>query len=376
MPDKDIVSGLFGLSPWQVQQQQAAAQRSWGDEAALAAGQSPGQMMARAYSNMGAGLGNIAGGMLGMENPAITEAKARESAIVGLDTTNPDAILQRAQQIGDPRLKMRLTQYAQQLKAQQQKAALEAQQASLAGRKQDFAENQAFELKKMEAEARIRQNDERIRDAKTSAEDRAVLQRENNQIKILIAQMAAAAKQGAGLGKPPIGYRYTADGNLEPVPGGPKDMTAKNKAISETAEMKAKLVSQKVDEALKETGFFSTGLTGEVLGMIPGTGAYDLDATLDTIKANLGFNELQAMRQASPTGGALGQVAVRELEMLQATIASLKKGQSQYKLRKGLNQVKTHYGNWKKAVDASAAQDGGQSATDNQPTSGWSIKKK
>jgi hypothetical protein len=130
-----------------------------------------------------------------------------------------------------------------------------------------------------------------------------------------------------------------------------------------------------VDEALKETGFFSTGLTGEVLGMIPGTGAYDLDATLDTIKANLGFNELQAMRQASPTGGALGQVAVRELEMLQATIASLKKGQSQAKLRNGLAQVKTHYGNWKKAVDAANVQEGG-AATEAQPTGAWSIKKK
>ena len=37
-----------------------------------------------------------------------------------------------------------------------------------------------------------------------------------------------------------------------------------------------------------------------------------------------GFEELQKMREASPTGGALGQVAVQEIEYLQATPASLK----------------------------------------------------
>jgi hypothetical protein len=159
--------------------------------------------------------------------------------------------------------------------------------------------------------------------------------------------------------KPPPGYRYKADGDLEPIPGGPKDMTPRNKALAETAALKGKIVTDKVDEALAQTGFFSTGLIGEVLGKIPGTTAYDLDATLDTIKANIGFNELQAMRQASPTGGALGQVAVRELDMLQSTLASLKKGQSTQNLTNGLNQVKKHYQNWKNAVDQSAAQEGG-----------------
>ena len=44
---------------------------------------------------------------------------------------------------------------------------------------------------------------------------------------------------------------------------------------------------------------------------------------VNTIKANIGFDALQKMREASPTGGALGQVAVQELEMLHSTIASL-----------------------------------------------------
>lgn len=126
---------------------------------------------------------------------------------------------------------------------------------------------------------------------------------------------------------------------------------------------KASLVLGKVDEALGKVnpetkqreggmvGASTTGFIGSTLGKIPGTGAYDLDKVLDTVRANIGFEELNAMRQASPTGGALGQVAVRELELLQATLGSLEQGQSGDKLRENLEAVATHYKNWKKAVD-------------------------
>ena len=369
------LDGLFGPSPEMIGRQQYEMMR------ARAAQEAQMSNIDRANYGMrtaGATLGHVGAGMLGSGNPAIEEAKMREQVMAqGGDLTTSAGLKAKALQFaqaGDQRTAMKLAIAAKEAEAKEQAMMVEAQKQALSERKQNFNETEAFELKKREAEARIQQNQQRIDDARTSAADRAALLRENNQIKLLLGQAMIAAKQGNnGLGKPPAGYRYTADGSLEPIPGGPKDMTSKNKAISETAEMKAKLVTQKVDEALKETGFFSTGLTGEVLGMIPGTGAYDLDATLDTIKANLGFNELQAMRQASPTGGALGQVAVRELEMLQATIASLKKGQSQAKLRNGLAQVKTHYGNWKKAVDAANVQEGGQEVP---ATGAWSIKKK
>jgi hypothetical protein len=157
--------------------------------------------------------------------------------------------------------------------------------------------------------------------------------------------------------KPPPGFRYKADApdQLEPIPGGPKDTTPKDNARAAGAIQKADIVIGKVDEAMKNVGFSSTGLTGTVMGMVPGTKAYDLDKTIDTIKANLGFTELQAMRDASPTGGALGQVAIQELAMLQSTVASLEKGQSEDQLRKGLGQVRTHFQNWKNAVQQAQA---------------------
>jgi len=54
-----------------------------------------------------------------------------------------------------------------------------------------------------------------------------------------------------------------------------------------------------------------------------GTPAAIASSRLNTLKANVGFDRLQAMREASPTGGALGQVVVAELERLESVFGSL-----------------------------------------------------
>lgn len=80
-------------------------------------------------------------------------------------------------------------------------------------------------------------------------------------------------------------------------------------------------------DLLPSTGFgaYLAGFIGdlEVGGVKVAGNARDNYLAVNTIKANLGFDALQAMRDASPTGGALGQVAVQELEMLQSTVAAL-----------------------------------------------------
>ena len=66
-----------------------------------------------------------------------------------------------------------------------------------------------------------------------------------------------------------------------------------------------------------------TTSAGGILKKIPGSDARALSNLLDTVKANIGFDKLQAMRKASPTGGALGQVSERELDFLQGVFGSL-----------------------------------------------------
>ena len=74
----------------------------------------------------------------------------------------------------------------------------------------------------------------------------------------------------------------------------------------------------------------------QMASAVPGSPAYDLARTLDTIKANIGFNELQTMRDNSPTGGALGSITERELAFLQSTVASIEQPQSEAQLRENL----------------------------------------
>ena len=181
------------------------------------------------------------------------------------------------------------------------------------------------------------------------------------------AQVVPPREMG-GQGKAPTGFRFTADGNLEAIPGGPvaikqAEAEAKEKGLMDAAVRQADTVMAKVDEALGKVGGTTTGLIGSVAGKIPGTTGYDLRQDIDTIKANLGFRELQEMRRNSPTGGALGQIAVRELDFLQATIASLDPGQSPPQITKNLNDIKSSYQRWRDAVSGQGGQSAHQQTT-------------
>jgi hypothetical protein len=139
--------------------------------------------------------------------------------------------------------------------------------------------------------------------------------------------------------------------------------------------------------ALGQVSGFTAGMLGKPLSALGIPAAVDLEENLKTIQANLGFKELQAMRDASPTGGALGQVALKELEFLQAALTSLNNRQSPDQLRKNLNKVVLHYTNWRNAVSGqmpgqqapSAAEVPTAPTTRQQPTTptqsqqGWSI---
>lgn len=99
-----------------------------------------------------------------------------------------------------------------------------------------------------------------------------------------------------------------------------------------------------IDEALALVSTKSTGLAGAALKNVPKTDAYRLNQKLETIIATIGFDRLQRMREESPTGGALGQVAVLELKFLQKTEGSFDIGQDADTLRKRLNILKESYG--------------------------------
>jgi hypothetical protein len=98
---------------------------------------------------------------------------------------------------------------------------------------------------------------------------------------------------------------------------------------------------------------WTTGLAGSIMSAMPGTPAHDVANAITTIESSIGFDRLQAMRDASPTGGALGQVSERELSQLNASLGSLKQSATRDQFEKNLRAVKRHY---MAAVEAIRAQ--------------------
>lgn len=93
---------------------------------------------------------------------------------------------------------------------------------------------------------------------------------------------------------------------------------------------------------LKESPFLSSGIVGQMTRDIEATPAGQLDSLYDSIRAKLGFDQLQIMRENSPTGGALGQVSDTENKLLQSTIAALRTGLSVDQQLSNLDKIKKH----------------------------------
>lgn len=146
----------------------------------------------------------------------------------------------------------------------------------------------------------------------------------------------------------------------QPASSNPVIQEAENKArtlIGDPASGQGGLI----DKAIAGVGDLTTGLAGTVGNKIPGTSGYDLEQTINTIKANLTVDTLQAMRAASPTGGALGAISDKEDQLLAATVANLSTSQSKAQLLENLNTIKTHYQNWLNIIKSS--EGGGSSST-------------
>lgn len=116
------------------------------------------------------------------------------------------------------------------------------------------------------------------------------------------------------------------------------------------------------EEAIKSGA--ATGWANMALGALPDTQARRLNNALETIKANLGFDKIQAMRDASPTGGALGAPSDFEQRLLQAVNGSLDPKQAD-QLQKNLATIKELYPKLLQEKKAAFARDYGGAGTSN-----------
>ena len=163
---------------------------------------------------------------------------------------------------------------------------------------------------------------------------------------------------------PPGVYQRKPDGTIVPVQGSVKDAetTEKEAAARKASIAKATASLDLINSIIPRIGRYTAGLGGTALRGVAGTPAFDLQSDIGTIKANLGFDTIAEMRANSPTGGALGSIAVQELTALQAAVASLDTSQSPEQLRRNLERVQKHYKAWLATLGGDPAAPAGRDA--------------
>lgn len=353
----EIVGGLFGISPEQLMRQRQATDSS---NAFRFAQLDPMQRAQMAIYQGGAGLGRAAQGLLGGD-PELERVSQIKQLSNQFDLTTSEGArdFAKALQPFAPNEAMMAIREADRM-----------EQAGLT--RQKTAADIGVTQRKESQEERLRAELAALPPTATNADRIAVVSRYGNPDVILRTLQASEDRQAAleqrraTAGLAAATREETRSAKQMAADEKRQERLDKQAQSANAAIAGADRIIQEVGEAKEKVSGFSAGL-GSYLSVLPLTEAKDLSKRLTTIKANLGFDRLQQMRDASPTGGALGQVAVQELIALQSTIASLDQDQSPAQLRQALDKIETSYARWRDTVrQAGKATVGGQATGSNE----------
>lgn len=374
----DIVNSLFGLSPQEMRAEKLAANRERSLGLAQSAPQGYGPIVAGA-GEIGFAIGEGLGSLFGMQDPALTKAKNIENVLFSVQNElGPDAV-------GDP------TKLYPLLAERLNEAGLsrEATKVSLMGTDEiaKFQKTQA-EINKLKSnqDSIKRSNLYRAKQELKEAEEKLaldpnnpMLQKDVNEFQAAVDKLtteelsqdkakqramtvlsdpeslpderlkaqnflntATAFQMGEGM------YFDAATNTFKVLPGSPEAQKVLNEFNRQAAAaadglQKVGTINGNIDKAINLVSPKTTGIVGTGSAKLPGTEAFQLQEAIKQVIANIGFDRLQKMRDQSKTGGALGQVAVIELQMLQSTIESLNLGLDEETLKANLLTVKDQY---------------------------------
>ena len=359
---------LFGTTPEELMASRDAALRQ---QAAQYAQLDPFQQATMGIYQGASKLGGVVGGMLGGQDPEMMRIKQRQQLLQGVNPEDPDSMLQaamKASQMGDYGAAQELSTKARAMQLQMaQLGKVQEESARLRGAniKEDKLSTELAALTPDATDADVeavvrkygkpeavlaslarKQQTAAQLEAKASLEadkaaakvEAAALQDQRNKENIALRAQLASSTNDL--------QRQLLQTKIDDLQAKKTEKGEKQEAAKAVAIRHATNVIKDVEEAIPLVGNLTTGLIGKAASVVPGTPAYTLNNRVSTIKANLGFDRLQQMRDASPTGGALGQVAVQELQALQNSVASLEVGQDKKELEKNLGKIKEHYTKW------------------------------
>jgi hypothetical protein len=351
MAERDIVGGLFGVTPEMYQQQRQQQQLA---EAVRMGSLTPEQFIGTQAYRGGQALGNVAGSLLGVEDPQLMKIRDVQQMRSQFDVSTPDGLRTFASALSNKGY-----------------GDLALQAANEADRRTKLSSEAQMSEQKITQEKSLREELAKLPDTASDEDMLKVFRKFGTPDQQARAIQASLDKKAALEQKKVLADLKTYEAQ--------KTQQGKVQAITDNADR----IINTIDQAIPLVGYTTAGLAGAA--NIPGTEGRDLETALTTIKANLGFDRLQQMRDASKTGGALGQVAVKELEALQATVASLDRGQSPDKLRENLKDIKYYYDRWRKAVggedpgpavrkrDSETKAESKAKQTQPAATGGWSV---
>lgn len=124
-----------------------------------------------------------------------------------------------------------------------------------------------------------------------------------------------------------------------------------SKGISDYSDEHSQRSVKSIDELMGQVNGWTTGW-GSLLSHVPETDAKSFNTQLNTLKSSIAFNELTAMREASKTGGALGNVSNIELGLLESALAGLDSAQNPEDFKKQLTKAKESINRWRVAQGA------------------------
>jgi hypothetical protein len=381
---ENIVAGLFGLTPQMLQNQQYGQDLNRGISMAQL---SPG---AAAQAGLQASVGQLGrgfAGAMGIEDPQLKLISTRNTIAQQIDQTNPESILQGAQmlaQAGDQQGAMALAQYARQAQSemaqtQQRRAAQTASLATAAktqlsidqetklrdelsklpqGSTQDdvlavltkygspdrviaalTASASRTEATQAKTETSTAANQAKIEAATIAAQAKIDAAKEAGATRLQIAQLQIDAKRD--IAQLAASLKEGANAELLTPKEKQKREAAYPQATSAINSFETKADSFVKDiEKLRDSPGLSE-ITGFAAGRLPGVTANGraAQALYDKIVAKGGFQALQDLRDASKTGGALGNVSNQEGKQLTASFAAIDRRQDAKDVKAALDQA-------------------------------------
>jgi hypothetical protein len=153
-------------------------------------------------------------------------------------------------------------------------------------------------------------------------------------------QKPSSKKAGVPEGLKVTKGKIDAEGNvtldIEPAPDAKKQVRALKEPISDLD-----LMLRTINQIRSIYKGISPGVGGAAnwLSYIPGTDAADVARLVKTLQGNIAFKKLAEMKAASPTGGALGAISERELDLLASSAGSVDPALSFFLFKDNLDQI-------------------------------------